>query len=104
MVGWLKKEFIECPKCRSPRVDVPWSLPRGRERRFWGSVLPLLLFGSVMLGGLALGLQRLWLGWAAAGCAAFAALLAVGYRRSLTIYLCVDCRHRWRGRTPSRPD
>ena len=99
MVGWLKKEFIECPRCRSPRVDVPWSLPRGRERRFWGSVLLFLLLSALVLGGLALASQRAWLWWVAGGCIAFAALLAVGYRRSLTIYLCLDCRHRWRVRS-----
>ena len=101
MAEWLKKEFIECPKCRSLRVDVPWSLPRGRERRHWGSVLLLLLICATVLGGLALALQQPWFGWAAGGCAAFAAYLAVGYRRNLTIYLCLDCWHRWRVRTSS---
>ena len=95
MVGWPKKHFAECPRCGSANVDVPWSLPRERERHFWGRVLLGFLIATPLSAEGAL-LARLPLLWAAAGvCLGLAALLAIGYRRSLTIYVCLDCRKRW---------
>ena len=95
LVGWLKKGYVDCPKCGRMNVMTPWSLPRARERRFWGTILLICLAAGIVFGAAALVSHRSW-PWLLAGPSlAFAALLMVGYRRSLTIYRCLDCRHRW---------
>lgn len=96
MVAWIKKHFVDCPRCGSANVDVPWSLSRNKERHFWGRVLLAFLISTPALAMAALlaGQSLLWV--AAGVCLCLAILLAAGYRRSLTIYLCLDCHKRWR--------
>ena len=95
MVAWIKKHFSDCPRCGSANVDVPWSLSRNKERQFWGRVLLGLLIAAPLfaLGTLLAGQPLLWA--ACAVCLGLAVLLGVGYRRSLTIHLCMDCHKRW---------
>lgn len=104
MVGWLKKEFVSCPRCRSSWVEVPWSLGRDRQRVLLGRAFLGLLGAGAVFGLTRLFVREAWVWVGAALCLTLVALPAVGYHRSLTVYRCLDCQDQWRARRQATND
>lgn len=92
-----RKLLVSCPRCRSPRVSVPWDLPRSSQRRHLGRLLGLLWVSYIafLLLGLLLGLLLLWLVPLLLYLLATAALV-IRIASAFRAYRCFDCRFVWR--------
>lgn len=96
MVGWLKKHHVECPRCRSLRVSVPWEEARRSAARKLALVLVALWLSWFLWFwlGLSTGRMALWLG------TFVLYLLATPFMfraiaRGVRQCRCLDCGKRW---------
>jgi len=90
-----RKQFMECPRCRSPQVRVPWEPARIRlrERAFRGLVVLWLTSVAWVVLGLVWS-KVLWV----AGLSAYALttlVVSILAYRSTRAYRCVACGLKW---------
>lgn len=96
MLGWLKKHHVECPRCRSLRVSVPWEAARRSSARTLAFRLIALWLSWFLWLWLGLSIERmaLWL-----GPLLLYLLVSLLLLRAITAAVrtchCLDCGQRW---------
>ena len=91
-----RKPFVECPRCHSPAVHVPWEPGRVRRRR--RALRSLLVLWATSIAWVALGVVRGGLLWVIglSGYAVVTLVTGVVSYRSAHGYRCSACKLRWR--------
>ena len=91
-----RKPFVECPRCRSSAVHVPWEPALVRRRRRMLQGLAVLWPTAVVWVALGLASGNLLWMMALAVCAFVTLVVAAIAYSSARTFRCSACRLRWR--------